>query len=226
MWENQVGRSRAFWQYFFPKAQTTYPEPLGGVSLDTFYAAINDVRPSFIRVEADEATYNLHIILRFELEQALISGDLKPADVPAAWNEKFKNLFGIAVPDAAHGCLQDIHWSMGGLGYFPTYTLGNLYAAQFMDQARLDLGDLDDDFRRGDFSRLKGWLNSKIHLQGMRYPPRRPVPTPHRQTAESQTANEVSDSKVRRALRGVVDPPPSFRHLANLTYKSKAINVI
>ena len=91
--------------------------------------------------------------------------------MPAAWNEKFKYLFGIAVPDAAHGCLQDIHWSMGGLGYFPTYTLGNLYAAQFMDQARLDLGDLDDDFRRGDFSRLKGWLNAKIHLQGMRYRP-------------------------------------------------------
>ncbi len=171
MWENQVGRSLAFWQYFFPTAQTTYPGALGGVSLDTFYAAINDVRPSFIRVEADEATYNLHIILRFELEQALISGDLKPADVPAAWDEKFKKLFGITVPDAAHGCLQDIHWSMGGLGYFPTYTLGNLYAAQFMDQARLDLGDLHDDFRRGEFSRLKSWLNTKIHLQGMRYRP-------------------------------------------------------
>ena len=128
------------------------------------------MQPSFIRVEADEATYNLHIILRFELEQALIGGDLKPADVPGAWNEKFQQLLRtLTPPDAAQGCLQDIHWSMGGLGYFPTYTLGNLYAAQFMEQAQLDLGDLDADFRRGEFGRLKDWLNEKIHLQGMRY---------------------------------------------------------
>jgi carboxypeptidase Taq len=169
LWENQVGRGRPFWEHFFPKARQAFPEALGDAALDDFCFAVNDVRPSFIRVEADEATYNLHIVLRFELEQALVSGDLKPADVPAAWNDKFKESLGLAPPSAAKGCLQDIHWSFGGLGYFPTYTLGNLYAAQFMEAARRDLGDADADFRRGDFSRLKGWLNEKIHSQGQRF---------------------------------------------------------
>jgi carboxypeptidase Taq len=169
LWENQVGRGRPFWEHFFPRARKTFPEALRRVSLDDFLFAINDVRPSFIRVEADEATYNMHIILRFELEQALIGGDLKPADAPAAWNDRFRKSFQITPPTDAQGCLQDIHWSMGGLGYFPTYTLGNLYAAQFMDKARRDLGDLDGDFRRGEFGRLKGWLNEKVHRPGQRW---------------------------------------------------------
>jgi carboxypeptidase Taq len=169
LWENQVGRSRAFWQHFFPRARQVFLEALRDVSLDEFLFAVNDARPSFIRVEADEATYNMHIILRFELEQALVRGDLKPADVPGAWNEKFQKSFQLTPPDDALGCLQDIHWSMGGIGYFPTYTLGNLYAAQFMEQARKDLSDLDADFRHGDFSRLKDWLNAKVHLPGQRY---------------------------------------------------------
>jgi carboxypeptidase Taq len=169
LWENQLGRSRSFWEHFFPETQKLFPEALSDVTLDDFVFAINDVQPSYIRVEADEATYNMHIILRFELEQALISGDLKPADVPHAWNEKFAKSFSLQPPTDALGCLQDIHWSMGGIGYFPTYTLGNLYAAQFMEQARQDLGDLDADFRRGQFNRLKGWLNEKIHRQGQRY---------------------------------------------------------
>jgi len=169
MWENQVGRSRPFWEHFFPQAKRLFHSALRDVAIDDFIFAINDVQPSFIRVEADEATYNMHILLRFELEQALVSGDLKPADVPGAWNEKFKKSFDLTPPTDALGCLQDIHWSMGGVGYFPTYTLGNLYAAQFMEQARQDLGGLDDDFRRGDFLRLKGWLNGKIHRPGQRY---------------------------------------------------------
>jgi carboxypeptidase Taq len=169
LWENQVGRGRPFWEHFFPRARKTFPEALRRVGMDDFLFAINDVQRSFIRVEADEATYNLHIILRFELEQALVSGDLKPADVPGAWNEKFQASFLLTPPTATLGCLQDIHWSMGGLGYFPTYTLGNLYAAQMMEQARDTLGDLDDDFRRGEFSRLKGWLNEKVHRPGQRY---------------------------------------------------------
>ena len=169
LWENQLGRSRSFWEYFFPQTQKAFPEALRGVTLDDFVFAINDVQPSYIRVEADEATYNMHIILRFELEQALVGGALKPADVPAAWDEKFAHSFSLKPPTNALGCLQDIHWSMGGLGYFPTYTLGNLYAAQFMEQARQDLGDLDEDFRRGEFGRLRGWLNEKIHRQGQRY---------------------------------------------------------
>ena len=169
LWENQVGRGRAFWEHFFPRARQVFLDALRDITLDDWVFAINDVRPSFIRVEADEATYNLHIIVRFELEQALVAGDLQPADVPAAWNEKFQKLLGLTPPDAARGCLQDIHWSFGGIGYFPTYTLGNLYAAQFMEAARRDLGDLDADFRRGEFGRLKGWLNEKIHRHGQRY---------------------------------------------------------
>jgi carboxypeptidase Taq len=169
LWENQVGRSRAFWEHFFPRARQVFVDALHDIALDDFVFAINDVERSFIRVEADEATYNLHIILRFELEQALLSGDLRPADVPGAWNEKFRASFDLTPPSDALGCLQDIHWSMGGFGYFPTYTLGNLYAAQFMERARHELGDVDADFRRGEFGRLKGWLNEKVHRPGQRY---------------------------------------------------------
>src|SRR5262249_10157521 len=132
-WENQVGRSRSFWEYFFPQAQRAFPAALADVHLDDFVFCINEVRPSYIRIEADEATYNLHIMLRFELEKALIGGELQAAEIPAAWNEKFSQAFPLKVPNNALGCLQDIHWSMGGIGYFPTYTLGNLYAAQFME---------------------------------------------------------------------------------------------
>lgn len=171
LWENQVGRSRPFWQHFYPRLQQSFPGTLDDVRLDDFVFAVNRVEKSFIRVEADEATYNMHIILRFEMEQALIAGELKPADVPAAWNEKFRRMLDLTPPDDAHGCLQDIHWSMGGLGYFPTYTLGNLYAAQFMQRARHDLSDLDADFSRGDFARLKSWLNEKIHRRGQQYRP-------------------------------------------------------
>jgi carboxypeptidase Taq len=172
LWENQVGRGVAFWQHFFPRLRQTFPGTVDDVSLDEFVWAVNDVERSFIRVEADEATYNLHIILRFELEQALVNGELPPADVPAAWNEKFQQMFGLTPPSHAQGCLQDIHWSMGGLGYFPTYALGNLYAAQFMDRARQDLSGLDGMFRQGDFAPLKNWLNSNIHQPGQRYVPR------------------------------------------------------
>jgi carboxypeptidase Taq len=171
LWENQVGRGRPFWDHFFPRLRQTFPAALDGVSPDTFYFAVNDVRPSLIRVEADEATYNLHIALRFELELALLSGDLTVAELPGAWNDRFEALFGVPVPDDSRGCLQDIHWSFGGIGYFPTYTLGNLYAAQFMAAARRDLGPetAEGDFRSGDFGRLKGWLVDRIHRHGQRF---------------------------------------------------------
>jgi carboxypeptidase Taq len=175
LWENFVGRSRSFWQYFFPYAQQAFPAALKDVALDDFCFAVNDVRPSFIRVEADEATYGLHIMLRFELEQQLIAGDLKPADVPGAWNELFAKSFQLTPPNDAQGCLQDIHWSGGLLGYFPTYALGNLYAAQFFDSARKDLGDLSGQFALGAFEPLKRWLNEKIHRHGRRYPAARLV---------------------------------------------------
>jgi carboxypeptidase Taq len=169
MWENQVGRSRAFWQHFFPKVQSAFPEALGSVSLDDFYFAVNDVRPSFIRTESDEATYNLHILLRFEMERAIFSGDLTVDDVPSAWNEKFTKYFGITPANDKDGCLQDVHWSAGLIGYFPTYSLGNLYAAQFFAKAREDLGDLDAMFARGEFAPLAEWLRKNIHRQGRRY---------------------------------------------------------
>ncbi len=169
MWENQVGRSRAFWVYFFPQAQRIFKESLGGVKLDDFYGAINDVRPSFIRVEADEATYNLHILLRFELERPLLTGDLKPADVPGEWNSRFKKYFGIDVDKDANGCLQDVHWSAGYVGYFPTYTLGNLFSAQFFAQVQKEMPDLMKQFEAGNFVVLREWLRENIHLHGQRY---------------------------------------------------------
>jgi len=169
MWENQVGRSKSFWKYFFPQAQRLFRSSLAGVNVDDFYAAINNVSPSYIRVEADEATYNLHILLRFELERALLTGDLKPADVPGEWNERFKKYFGIEVDKDANGCLQDVHWSAGLVGYFPTYTLGNLYSACFFNKAMEDMPDLYDQFERGEYLKLREWLRNNIHLQGQRY---------------------------------------------------------
>ena len=169
MWENFVGRSRAFWQHFFPTAQAAFPDALSGVSLDEFFFAVNGVSPSLIRVEADEATYNLHIIIRFELEQALVSGDLRVADLPQAWNEKYQTYLGIAPPSNADGVLQDIHWGAALFGYFPTYSLGNLYAAQFFDKADQELGGLQSQFAQGEFAPLKQWLNENIHQPGQCY---------------------------------------------------------
>jgi len=169
MWENMVGRSRSFWKHFLPKARKTFPEALGGVTIDQFHFAVNDVRSSFIRVEADEATYNLHILLRFEMESAFFNGDIKVSDVPALWNEKFQKYFGIKPDNDAKGCMQDVHWSAGLIGYFPTYTLGNLFAAQFFAKAKEDLGDLDSQFAAGDFGQLLGWLRKNIHSCGQRY---------------------------------------------------------
>jgi len=169
MWENMVGRSSPFWYYFFDQAEAKFPGALGDVSPDDFYFAINDVRPSLIRVEADEATYNLHILIRFELERALLDGDLPVADLPGAWNAKYREYLGIEPPDDAQGVLQDVHWSAGLIGYFPTYSLGNLYAAQFFAQADADLGGLAKQFARGDFQPLRQWLRENIHRQGQRY---------------------------------------------------------
>ena len=169
MWENFVGRSRSFWRHFYEPAQQQFPGALSDVDADTFYAAINDVRPSFIRVEADEVTYNLHIMLRFDLEQPLSSGDLKPADVPGVWNETFERYFGLKPTDDAVGCMQDVHWSAGLIGYFPTYALGNMYAAQFFRQAQADLGDLDEQFAHGEFAPLRDWLRENIHARGQLY---------------------------------------------------------
>ena len=168
-WENLVGRSRPFWERFYPQCQAAFPEALRDVSLDEFIGAINVVKPSMIRVEADEATYNLHIILRFELERALIEDEVAVDDLPDAWNAKMVELLGIRPANDAEGCLQDIHWSVGAIGYFPTYALGKLYGAQFFAAARRAIPDLDDRIRSGDFHTLLDWLRANIYRQGMRY---------------------------------------------------------
>lgn len=168
MWENLVGRSKSFWTCFAPLAREHLPS-LKGVSDEDLMFAFNDVQPSFIRTESDEVTYNLHILLRFELEMALLTRELDAKDLPEAWNAKMKQYLGITPPDDAKGCLQDVHWSCGLVGYFPTYTLGNLYSAQFFEQARKDLGDLDAMFARGEFQPLLGWLRQNIHQHGKRY---------------------------------------------------------
>jgi len=169
LWENMVGRGRAFWSRHFDSLKADFPEALGDVTLDQFYGAINTVSPSMIRVEADEVTYNLHIILRFEIERALFTGSLDHADVPEAWNEKMRKSLGIVPKDDSKGCLQDVHWSMGAFGYFPTYTLGNLYAAQFFAQARRDLPDLDGVLAKGETRPLLDWLRDRIHRHGQCY---------------------------------------------------------
>lgn len=168
MWENQVGRSWAFWTHFFPQAQQQFAS-LKNVAMDAFFAAINEVQPSLIRVDADEVTYNLHILIRFELELAMIEDQLQAADLPAAWREKYQRYLGITPPNDADGALQDVHWSAGLFGYFPTYSLGNLYAGQFFEQAAKDLGDLPAAFRRGEFRPLLDWLRERIHRQGQRW---------------------------------------------------------
>ncbi len=168
LWENIVGRSLPFWQKWYPDAQKHF-SALKDVSLVDYVFAINAVEPSFIRVEADETTYNLHILLRFELERALMNGDLIPADVPDAWNVQFKSYFGLDVPDNARGCLQDIHWSAGLIGYFPTYSIGNLNSAQFYENAVIDIGDQEENFRMGVYAPLLNWLRTNIHAHGKRY---------------------------------------------------------
>ena len=169
LWENQVGRSLAFWQHYYPIFRAFFPDQLEGVTLPQFHRAINKVEPSLIRVEADEVTYNLHIFIRFELEQALIAGDLSVADVPEAWNAKYQAYLGITPPSDADGCLQDIHWSHGTIGYFPTYTLGNLMAAQLFDQAQRDIPDLEAQFAQGEFETLLAWLREHVHRHGQKF---------------------------------------------------------
>ncbi len=168
LWENVVGRSKAFWTHYLPKLQALFPQQLRAVDLDAFYAAVNQVEPSLIRVEADEVTYNLHILLRFELECDLIEGQVAVAELPAAWNERMEQYLGIRPPNDGLGVLQDTHWSCGLLGYFPTYALGNLYAAQFSYQAHQDLPDLEAQIAQGALGPLKTWLNEKIHARGAR----------------------------------------------------------
>ena len=171
MWENLVGRSQAFWVAFYPRLQETFSSQLGDVDLEAFYRAINKVGRSLIRVEADEATYNLHIMLRFELEIELMEGGLAVADLPEAWNTKFQEFLGLTPPDDAKGVLQDVHWSGGMIGYFPTYALGNLIACQLWAKVEEDIPDLESKIEQGEFGDLLGWLRENIHKLGAKFEP-------------------------------------------------------
>ena len=151
MWENIVGRSREFWNHFYPSFQEAFPEAVGDVDQERFYRAINRVKPSYIRVDADEATYNLHIILRFELEQEILAGTIDLKELPEAWNTRFEEYLGIAVPNDSVGVLQDVHWSGGGFGYFPTYSLGNIVSVQIWEKVLSELPDLPEQFEQGEF---------------------------------------------------------------------------
>tara|TARA_R110000868_G_scaffold119469_1_gene316460 strand:- start:142474 stop:144006 length:1533 start_codon:yes stop_codon:yes gene_type:complete len=192
MWENMVGRSKAFWSWALPLANKHFDGAYSDIDLDTFTKAMNTATPSFIRVESDESTYNLHVMLRFELECAMLRGELAIKDLPEAWNTKFKDFLGLDVPNDATGCLQDVHWSFGLVGYFPTYTLGNLNAAQMWETINEQIPDLDSQIASGEFSALLNWTRENIHQHGRRY-----------------TASET----IERATGKPLESDPLMRHL-------------
>ncbi|GAP18769.1 carboxypeptidase M32 [Levilinea saccharolytica] len=192
MWENLVGRSKAFWVFFYPRLQRAFPAQFGDVSLDTFYRAINKVAPSLIRVEADEATYNLHIMLRLELEIAMLEGSLAVKDLPEAWNQRMRDYLGITPPNDSLGVLQDVHWSGGMMGYFPTYALGNLVSVQIWEKIQQDIPDLEEQMMRGEFAALLGWLREHVHQYGAMFEPQ-------------ELIQKVTGSKI--------DPQPYLRYL-------------
>ena len=169
MWENIVGRSREFWKYWYPIFQKYFPENLSNYPIEEFYRSVNVIKPSFIRVNADEVTYGLHIILRFEIERDLIDGKLEVNELPEVWNSKFEDLFGISPSDDAEGCLQDIHWGWGLIGYFPTYFLGSLYASQIYANALNKHPNLPESYEKGDFLPLLTYLRENVHQYGAIY---------------------------------------------------------
>lgn len=198
MWENQVGRSQAFWKWCYPKLAEFFGDTTATLTEEEIYGGANIVSPGLIRVEADEATYNLHIMIRFEIERLLMKGDLGVDDLPEVWNAKYKEYLQVDVPDDARGCMQDIHWSMGAIGYFPTYTMGNLYCAQFFEAACEALGDLDAMFAEGDFTPLREWLNTNIHAHGQRYR--------SAELVEYVTSKPLSADPLMRHLEGKLRP--------------------
>jgi carboxypeptidase Taq len=171
LWENLVGRSIPFWRFFYPRLQEVFPEQLGGVELERFVAANNQVQPSLIRIEADEVTYGMHVILRFELEQDIANGRIALRELPERWAEKMRDYLGVEVPDHANGVLQDMHWAAGLIGYFSTYLLGSVMSVQLWEKAADDLGDLDAQIERGEFAPLREWLGEHVHAHGRKYPP-------------------------------------------------------
>ena len=204
LWENLVGRSREFWVWAMPHAQRILGEGFKKFDADSMYRAVNTAKPTFIRVEADESTYNLHVMVRFEIERALMSGDLQVAELPQAWNSKFKEYLGLDVPDDSMGCLQDVHWAFGLLGYFPTYCLGNLYASQLWEAASEQLDGLPGLIERGEFTPLRHWLNEKVHIHGRRYRAS--------ELCERATGEPLSADPMMRHLEGKIRPIYAIDH--------------
>jgi carboxypeptidase Taq len=199
-WENLVGRSRPFWRYWYPQLQETFPQ-LAAVDEEAFYRAVNKVVPSLIRIEADEVTYNMHIILRFELEQDLIEGRLAPKDLPQAWNARMDEYLGVEVPDDARGVLQDVHWAGGSIGYFPTYALGNVISVQVWERMKEDLAGVDDQLERGEFDELREWLRAHLYVLGRKYSPQ--------ETIERVTGSRIDPGPYVRYLREKLAPQPA-----------------
>ncbi len=194
MYENLLGRSMPFWEFYYPRLQDTFPAQLGNVSLEDFYRGINKVEPSLIRVEADEATYNLHVMLRLELEIALMERSLEVKDLPEAWNAKMEQFLGVTPPNDADGVLQDVHWSSGLIGYFSTYALGNLISLQLWELIQQDIPNLPDQVRKGQFGELLEWLRRKVHRHGAKYEPQ---------------------DLIMRITGSKIDPVPYMRYLNN-----------
>ena len=193
MYENLVGRSHDFWTYFYPKLQETFPEQLGNIDLETFYKGINKVEPSLIRVEADEATYNMHIMLRLELEIAVMENEIAVKDLPDAWNARMEEYLGITPPSNRDGVLQDVHWSSGSIGYFSTYALGNLVSAQLWEKINQDIPDLSSQIQNGEFGNLLTWLRTNIHRHGRKYEPQELV--------ERVTGSQINAEPYMRYLK-------------------------
>ena len=192
LWENVVGRSLPFWGWFYPRVQETFPDVLGDVSVEQFHRAVNRARRTLIRVDSDEVSYGLHVILRFELEQELISGRLAVKDLPDAWNSRFEELLGLEVPNDRLGVLQDAHWSVGMFGYFPTYLLGTVLSVQIWEKAREALPDVEEQIGRGEFSALHGWLRDNIYAHGSKF---------------------TVDETIERVAGGPIDAQPYLRYL-------------
>ena len=169
LWENQIGKSKSFWKHFYPKLQEEFPIPFKDILPDDFYRIYNEVKPSLIRTESDEVTYNLHIILRYEIEKEMIEGAIDLKELPSVWESKMKDYFGLTVPNDSVGVLQDVHWSNGGIGYFPTYSFGNLYAAQLFASMKKQIPGLDESIANGQFTEIREWLRENVHVHGKTY---------------------------------------------------------
>ncbi|MBV8395278.1 MAG: carboxypeptidase M32, partial [Actinobacteria bacterium] len=204
MWENLVGRSLPFWRFAFPRLAELFTDAVAGEDAESWYREVNAVEPSLIRVEADEATYNLHIILRFELEQELLAGSFPLERLQEEWNRRMWEYLGIEVPDAARGVLQDMHWSIGAVGYFSTYALGNLISAQIWAKVTDDLPDLDDQFEQGEFGALAAWLRENVHRHGRKFTP---LETLERATGATRIDPEPYVRYLRRKLGDIYGLP-------------------